>query len=63
MTARCCALDEKGRRCRRDAVRVHKLHLEGELYDYPNWLVAALCLKHETLWVSASFRRKGRRVA
>lgn len=47
----CAAIDDKGKRCRRQAVRVEHYHGDHELYGYfnepwPSWVRAALCDKH-----------------
>lgn len=42
----CCFLNQDGKRCRvRSAIKM-RLHLDGELYNYPSWVEVNLCAEH-----------------
>lgn len=55
----CCFLDESGKRCRKHSALKLDLHLDGELYKYPRWVMVNLCPEH-FLQFGGSFKPKKR---
>lgn len=52
----CSYLNNEGKRCRRRSALRLNLHLESELYDYPNWVQVNLCIEHYSYY-GGDFRR------
>lgn len=42
----CSFINEGGKRCRVRSAIKNRLHLDGELYDYPSWVEVNLCPEH-----------------